>query len=284
MSTAPDAISEAFIIKVKGLKVSGKARTSCLVNMVWISSGQVPSSRGSIVWWGPRGGKQCWRKRGWISSRSCKIWEKTIWPWLSLEETILRWLWIWLGPSVFSLFILSSQGTPLSQLRMYTSLVWGTSPVLRSIVRAQCALQLHWGSFPHFVHHSKCPGGLSKLSTMSCGCPNTIQYVLTLFNSFRWKWHSSQQSKLTRSSVKGAFCHSDWHARLPFISTSLLWHCITLVGLLWDLTMSNVNSCLDSLQLCWATVSSILGLPWLDSNDRICGKWKSTCTLAKPYT
>ena len=31
--TAPDAISKASIIRVKGLEVLGKARTSCLVNV-----------------------------------------------------------------------------------------------------------------------------------------------------------------------------------------------------------------------------------------------------------
>ena len=34
ISTPPDAISEVFIIRLKGLEVSGKARTSCLVNTV----------------------------------------------------------------------------------------------------------------------------------------------------------------------------------------------------------------------------------------------------------
>ena len=32
--TAPDAINEASIMRVKGLEVSGKSRTGCLVNMV----------------------------------------------------------------------------------------------------------------------------------------------------------------------------------------------------------------------------------------------------------
>ena len=34
ISTAPDAVSEAFVMRVKGLEVSGKARIGCLVNTV----------------------------------------------------------------------------------------------------------------------------------------------------------------------------------------------------------------------------------------------------------
>ena len=34
IGTAPDAISKALVMRVKGLEVSGKARTGCLVNMV----------------------------------------------------------------------------------------------------------------------------------------------------------------------------------------------------------------------------------------------------------
>ena len=33
ISTAPDAVSEASVMRMNGLEVLGKARTSCLVNM-----------------------------------------------------------------------------------------------------------------------------------------------------------------------------------------------------------------------------------------------------------
>ena len=34
INTALEAVSEASVMRVKGLEISGKARTSCLVNMV----------------------------------------------------------------------------------------------------------------------------------------------------------------------------------------------------------------------------------------------------------
>ena len=35
ISMVPDAISKASVMRVKDLEVLGKARTSCLVNIVW---------------------------------------------------------------------------------------------------------------------------------------------------------------------------------------------------------------------------------------------------------
>ena len=98
-----------------------------------LSPGQIPRSRGATVWWDPGEGKWCQRRRGRTSGRSYKIWGRIIRPWYLLRKTILRWPWVWLGPSVFLLFLLLSQGTPLLQLRVYTSPVWGTSPILGSI-------------------------------------------------------------------------------------------------------------------------------------------------------
>ena len=95
--------------------------------------GWVPMSRGLTAWWGPREGEQCQKRRGWISSRSCRIPGRTIWLWRWLVGTILEWLWAWWGPSVFLLFPLSCWGIPLLRLRMCISSIWSTFLVLGSV-------------------------------------------------------------------------------------------------------------------------------------------------------
>ena len=96
--------------------------------------GWVPKSRGLPAWCGPEGGRWCQRRKGWISGRNCRIPGRIVQPWHWPVGTILKWLWVWWGPSVFLLFPLSCWDIPLLWLRICISPIWGTSFVLGSIV------------------------------------------------------------------------------------------------------------------------------------------------------
>ena len=117
-------------MRVKGLEVLGKARTSCLVNVAcrfWKA----------FSWSGLQvQGVDCLvrSRRGWISGRSCKIQGSIIRLWYWPVGTIFGWLWVWQGSSVFLLFLLSFQDTLLLWLRMCIFPAWGTFLVLRNIV------------------------------------------------------------------------------------------------------------------------------------------------------
>ena len=137
ISTASDAISEASIMRVKGLKVLGNARTGCLVNAacrLW-NAFSWSGPQVLTVWWDPGGGRRCQKRKGWISSRNCRILGRIVWPWHWPVGTILKWLWVWWGPSIFLLFPLSCQGIPLLQLRTCISPIWDTFLVLRSAIK-----------------------------------------------------------------------------------------------------------------------------------------------------
>ena len=145
-------------MRVKGLEVSGKARTGCLVNVAcrfWKAfswSGSQVQGVDCLV--RSRRGCAMLEQEGMNSGRSCKIWGRIVRPWPWLVGTILGWLWVWWVPFVLLLFLLSFWDTPFLWLRICISPAWGTFLIHRPVVElSKCVCCVFPGLRSGLVDH-----------------------------------------------------------------------------------------------------------------------------------